>query len=373
MRTTTRLAQLAAVCGTALLICTVPAPAQECPEYVTNLDLGCYVSDVALKAGQAIINCGNDLLVLDVSNPALPNLVGTYDGAWGPHGPVAVSGNYAFSTRHHFFGWPGSVTHYRSLTVYSIANPTNPRYIGRELIGTVDDPNKGVADIVTVDGHVFAALNDTVTVFDVSLAHQPIEVGAFSHAGEGDVIDLAVAGDYAYVTYDDALITFDITNPSQAFQVGAALPTPGTGSGFWGLSVDLLGYAYVAFNHYHQPTQMYTARLEVYSVGGPSDPVWMSESATFWDDFFTDVSASGGYAYAKSDYGRLVAFNVSHPTNPHDVGASNTYGEGTELAAGWGYVYVADGDAGLSIYRECGPFYDGFETGDTSAWSAVVP
>jgi hypothetical protein len=36
-------------------------------------------------------------------------------------------------------------------------------------------------------------------------------------------------------------------------------------------------------------------------------------------------------------------------------------------------VYIADGDAGLTTFRECGPFFDELESGDTSAWSNTVP
>jgi hypothetical protein len=43
------------------------------------------------------------------------------------------------------------------------------------------------------------------------------------------------------------------------------------------------------------------------------------------------------------------------------------------VVAATGYVYVAGGDSGLAIFRECGVFIDSFESGDTSAWSSTVP
>jgi hypothetical protein len=36
-------------------------------------------------------------------------------------------------------------------------------------------------------------------------------------------------------------------------------------------------------------------------------------------------------------------------------------------------VYLADWDAGLAVFQECTLFSDGFDSGDTSAWSATVP
>jgi hypothetical protein len=39
-----------------------------------------------------------------------------------------------------------------------------------------------------------------------------------------------------------------------------------------------------------------------------------------------------------------------------------------------GHVFVAGSAVGLYVFEGCGPlFVDGFESGDTSVWSATVP
>ena len=52
---------------------------------------------------------------------------------------------------------------------------------------------------------------------------------------------------------------------------------------------------------------------------------------------------------------------------------TNYLGSGAGVTAGGGYLYIADGDAGLTVFRECGPFYDGFESGDATVWSSTNP
>jgi hypothetical protein len=58
-----------------------------------------------------------------------------------------------------------------------------------------------------------------------------------------------------------------------------------------------------------------------------------------------------------------------------ELGYFITAGGARAAAVADGYVYLASGAAGLYVFRECshGVFADGFESGDTSAWSTVVP
>ncbi len=58
---------------------------------------------------------------------------------------------------------------------------------------------------------------------------------------------------------------------------------------------------------------------------------------------------------------------------PVDVGFFDTPGWAEAVAAASGYVYLADQNYGLAVFNDCLLFADGFESGDTSAWSATVP
>ena len=60
---------------------------------------------------------------------------------------------------------------------------------------------------------------------------------------------------------------------------------------------------------------------------------------------------------------------------PEFVGSVDTPGYAKAVAVSAGYVAVAVNMGGLAVYEDCGGalFADGFESGDTSVWSATVP
>jgi hypothetical protein len=70
----------------------------------------------------------------------------------------------------------------------------------------------------------------------------------------------------------------------------------------------------------------------------------------------------------------LRVVDVSDPTAPVEVGSYNTPGEARGVAVVGQYAYVA-GWPPLEVLTSCEDlvFTDGFESGDTSAWSATVP
>jgi hypothetical protein len=93
------------------------------------------------------------------------------------------------------------------------------------------------------------------------------------------------------------------------------------------------------------------------------------------------VAISQNYAYvpALEDFGgvsSLHVIDVSTPSAPVEIGFADTDGYPSGIAVSGGYVYAVFADAigmHMDIFRECGTFSDGFESGDTSAWSATVP
>jgi hypothetical protein len=86
------------------------------------------------------------------------------------------------------------------------------------------------------------------------------------------------------------------------------------------------------------------------------------------------VAFSGGYAYVTWSHFGLQAIDVSDPSSPVEVGHSNTPGDAKDVTFAGGKLFVADSMAGIEIFRVCPDlFFDGFESGDTSAWSRTVP
>ena len=87
------------------------------------------------------------------------------------------------------------------------------------------------------------------------------------------------------------------------------------------------------------------------------------------------VSVVGDLAYLADAIGGLLVLDVSLPSTPTFWGFywTGTWNQG--IAAGDRNVYLAEGDWGVEVFWECDQlvFTDGFESGDTSSWSATVP
>ena len=202
--------------------------------------------------------------MVDVSNPASPFEVGSYDTPGYAYG-VAVAGSYAYVADED-----------AGLRVVDVSNPSAPFEVG-----SYDTP--GYAYGVAVAGsYAYVADSDAgLRVVDVSNPASPFEVGSYDTPGyawasplpaptptwrtgrrpaggrrlqpliavrgrllrhAGVRLGVAVAGSYAYVADRDAgLRVVDVSNPAAPFEVGS-YDTPGYAYG-----VAVAGaYAYVA-------------------------------------------------------------------------------------------------------------------------------
>jgi hypothetical protein len=112
----------------------------------------------------------------------------------------------------------------------------------------------------------------------------------------------------------------------------------------------------------------------VVNVSNPAAPFEVGYVDT--PDVAHGVAVAGSYAYVADEDAGLRVVNVSDPAAPVEVGFYDTPGWASRVAVAGGYVHLAAAlDGGLYVFRECGGvvFSDGFESGDTSAWSATVP
>ena len=68
----------------------------------------------------------------------------------------------------------------------------------------------------------------------------------------------------------------------------------------------------------------------------------------------------------------LLVIDVSIPSSPFLVGSHRKPEDAIGVATSGGYVYVAATNSGMEICRDCAVVVtDGFDSGDTSAWSAA--
>src|SRR5262245_47456119 len=106
-----------------------------------------------------LVNEDAGLQVVDVSNPAGPKVVGSYQPS-ADLGPVATSGNHVYL-----------IEEDNRLRVLDVANPARPRVVGSS------DLADQVAGLAVAGKHVYAVVSDSLRVLDVSNPALPKEVG----------------------------------------------------------------------------------------------------------------------------------------------------------------------------------------------------
>jgi hypothetical protein len=75
------------------------------------------------------------------------------------------------------------------------------------------------------------------------------------------------------------------------------------------------------------------------------DPVLLGT----WPGYSAGVTVRGGYAYVAARDAGLVIIDVQDPTNPRQVGATNTSGDTRFVALAGNYACLADGPSGLQV------------------------
>ena len=285
-------------------------------EFVGHIGGATYA--VAVQGNYAYIGVGPRLVILDISNPASPTVVGKTPPLSDIVQDIAIAGSYAYIAD----GDAG-------LRVVDVSTPANPTEVG-----FYDTPR--VAMGVTCAGGYAYVVGGGLQVVDVSTPANPTEVG-FCDAGGSAV---AVAGDYAYVVNGGGLQVVDVSDPAHPTEVGSC-------DALFANDVAVAGsYAYIAAG-FVDVGFSYCA-LYVLDVSVPANPTEVG-SYYFLAPYAKEVDVIGDYAYVASDTGGLRIVDISTPTNPAEVGSYATPGSANGVALAGDYAYVANSMGGLRI------------------------
>lgn len=358
---------LAAVC---LCVFVPSVLAQDCPEFVGSIEIITpgHPWAVAVSDGYAYVAAGSDgLRVIDVRVPSVPVQVGSLDTPGDARG-LAVSGRHVFVADGSSF----------SLRVIDVSIPSAPVEVG--FIDTEEEP-EGIA--VAGDYAYMVAWEGSIPVLglhviDVSSPSAPFQVGVLGWVGAARGI--VVSGDYAYVAGvwwnggGFGLNVIDISTVFSPFERGFC----GV-AGAWEVSASN-GYAYVVPSDWGAWPDEYN--LTVIDVDNPELPtqVGFHEFGPLWRPMH--VAISQAYAYVPVwEYSQAVSslrvIDASTPSAPVEIGFADTTGYPSGIAVSAGHVFAVFGEAAsmhMDVFRDCASlFIDGFESGDTSSWSTVVP
>lgn len=247
------------------------------PGYANNVDVSgnyAYVAD-----GPA------GLLVVDVSNPLTPGIVGTLDTS-GNANDVRVVGNLAYVAD----GISG-------LQIIDVTSPALPT-----LAGFTETP--GVAwDVAIAGNYAYIADGDSgLQIIDISNPAVPLIFGSYDTPGTAKGVD--VSGNVAVVADDsNGVRVIDITDPANPQSMGVVSTYEN--------AVDLAIKGNTAFVAYYP-----YGGLKSVDIGSPASPAIISTETV--GGYLFDVAIWGSFAFG-ADVLRVNAVPVYDITTPGNI------------------------------------------------------
>src|SRR6266542_2673201 len=297
------------------------------------------VQDVCVVTNRAYVADGGSLVVLDVSDPALPVQLGSRNTP-GVASSVVVSGVHAFVA---------CAT--AGLQVFNVANPSNIVLVSSFVtnVGGWFPPAYGV-DVASNHAYV-AYANAGLQVLDITDPTNLVWRSAYTNkVTEADGVH--VIGGVAYVASsklvpfnESGMVLVDVSNPSSPSTIGVwTNVTPGIPVNVW-----VAGrFAYISCigifgGSFPQP---------IVDISNPEKPITRGSYSVdctlpgrlqsmnyFGNDFLLTAGQSSG----------LHVIDVHDPDNPVEVFAYKTAGHSVGVRISGNLAYVADGPNGLVI------------------------
>ncbi|MBN1904504.1 MAG: hypothetical protein JW927_05340 [Deltaproteobacteria bacterium] len=232
------------------------------------------------------------LYIINLSDPASQVSLNICDVFFSTYSDIDISGDTAYITSVDYLD---SIYNYYAGNIYvvNISDPSNPSVTGNMVI-------PGAPSDIYVSGSTayVAEVNGALHAIDIIVPSNLEIIGTFKSDGG---VNVSIFGNYAYITGQQALMVFGISNPEEV-QVTESIDTPGSA----GNTVISGDYAYVADGY---------SGLQIINISNPLDLQIAGSSLT--SDLAYDVSVSGDTAYVfDRNYSKLQMVDISNPTNP---------------------------------------------------------
>ncbi len=288
--------------------------------YISAADAWGNRAYIGLNYGSPFDEAGR-LVVLDLDDMASPVPRGAYN-TWGSISAVSAMGNYVYITDAE-----------KGLLVLDVSNPDAPVLVGKYLI-----PAR-VSDMMIHQDHLLITTGESLAVVNISDAGNPVELSFCEYDSIGEGGPLATLGNYAFVAIDEHLPVGRLT---EILVINLAAPeSPGlVGRGYsWLIRQNDLA---AAGTYVYVVSGTGDGALQIVDVAHPEGQ-WMSNVVgtcrTPGDGYEVDVSQ--GYAYVADGRGGLRVIDVSDPTSPTEVGSFGTIDTAYHVVSGGSYAYVA--------------------------------
>ena len=246
------------------------------------------------------------LWALDLSNPAQPAVTGSCSLPGEANG-VFVVGDRAYVAA----GAAG-------LHVVDVADPAHPA-----LLGTCDTPGEALGVYVAGD-LAYVADKNGLRVIDVADPLQPIEIGSFAGSGGRAVF---VSGQYAYLAAEsNGLRILDVSDPAHPNPVGGYyFSGPAMARGIWVTG----NYAYLA---------CWRVGLKVLNVTNPTQPVAVGTNDSLDDP--RGIWVLGERAFVATGQSSPQILDIADPARPRTFSTYNVPGEVMRVAVAGRHAYL---------------------------------
>lgn len=245
-----------------------------------------------------------DFVILDVTNPSAPNMVGSLSLAGSPGG-IAVSGNYAYVA---------TSDNNAEFQVISVANPAAP-----SVVATLNAPFSDDGIGVFVSGtraFMTRTGSDDLVIINIANPLAPSTLSTMSlPSNPFDVVNI---GNYLYLASNDnaqELQVINITNPSSPSQVGSL-----------NLSGNSDAYAIAGFDTTVVIGRGGGSELDIVDVSNPAAPALLGSIS--FGGTANDITLGNGNTYvfmATSDgSSEFKVVDIFDPTTPSLVSSINT-------------------------------------------------
>jgi len=271
-------------------------------------------SAVTTSGAYAFAGSGTMLLVLDISDPTHPALVGKVD-TMGEVKDIVVKDDRAYVAASK-----------AGLSIVDVSNPAAPRQVG--FCNT-----EGTALSVAVSGNfAFVADYTGLSIIDV-LGPRPRAVGFV--AAVDRTVEVRVSGHFVYLNELTAIRILDISNPRSPQQLVSYNPIP------YASTIEILG----DYLYWGTRAANVGGELHVLDISNPAHLVETAKLPVL--QIPTEFSVSGGCLYMTGNNHGLWVFDLADPSEPREAwcGAHT----GVDVAVLGDFVILATGLAGISV------------------------
>ncbi|HPG41938.1 MAG TPA: NosD domain-containing protein [bacterium] len=267
-----------------------------------------YPYDVKMVGNLAYIADYYHIILLDLSNPANPLLLGQEDIGCLPY-QLAVSGNFAYFA-----------CFYKNVQVYNCSDPADPFWFS-EWTGPVPTARECVLD----QNKLYVANREAgMSILDISVPQSPFLLGKYT-----DIFyscnALAVKDNYVLLGDLDTLRIINCSNPQALVQVA---------------TLTLLN-GYISDikvrNSYAWVTDNYNGLIGV-DISNPANPVITGNYDTPGDA--CHLALSGNYAWVADGSSGLRCMNIASPANPFEIAVVSSLKNAYDVEISGNYAWV---------------------------------